>query len=160
MQALQAISHHPDSFGERSISKREWEKGCDGGLLPPSHRESGLRSFYPTPQHQITPEELLCADSVSGRFLWRAGMFKRLCRKEVLVSMPYGTICRCACGIFYVRFGEMTLCFPAFEFEALARLFKLSLGMITAEKLNEVESNPFLNISEKKQGSHESRSDF
>ncbi len=87
-------------------------------------------------------------------------MFKKSCRKEILVSTPYGTICRCPCGTFYVRMGEMNICFPTYEFEELARLFKLSLGMISAEKLAETESNPFWKKAGRKRARGESTGIF
>jgi len=67
---------------------------------------------------------------------------KRSCQKEEVISIAEGSIFRCVCGTYYVRFGLMTLCFSALEFEKIARLFKMSLGMIAAKRSQKAEPEP------------------
>ncbi len=70
-------------------------------------------------------------------------MMRKPCLEEVLVAAPYGTISRCACGTYYVRFYQTTICFTAFEFERVARLFKISLGMLSAKAVNPRETEAY-----------------
>lgn len=59
---------------------------------------------------------------------------ERFCQKESLVSTLDGTICRCRCGIYHVRIRATTLHLSASQFDGVARLFKLALGMVTSER--------------------------
>lgn len=59
-------------------------------------------------------------------------MMERFCKKEVLVSGGEGVIHRCSCGLYHVEMDSVTLHLAPERFSAVARLFKLALGMSAA----------------------------
>lgn len=59
-------------------------------------------------------------------------MREKFCKQEVLVSAPDGIIHRCDCGIYHVEIDGLTLHLESVQFKAVARLFKLALGMLAA----------------------------
>jgi len=64
--------------------------------------------------------------------------------KEVLVSAAEGLIHRCARGIYHVEMDGITLHLSSVQFCAVARLFKLALGMSVARNsTNDRVQRPF-----------------
>ncbi|NOY84141.1 MAG: hypothetical protein GXO96_04865 [Nitrospirae bacterium] len=59
-------------------------------------------------------------------------MMEKYYEKEVLVSVAEGLIHRCARGIYHVEMDGITLHLDPAQFCAVARLFKLALGMSAA----------------------------
>lgn len=51
------------------------------------------------------------------------------CQKEILLSSTAGAVCRCRCGLYHIRIQSATHHLSPSQFEAVARLFKLALGM-------------------------------
>ena len=59
-------------------------------------------------------------------------MMEKFYEKEVLVSAAEGLIHRCARGIYHVEMDGITLHLAPGQFCAVARLFKLALGISAA----------------------------
>lgn len=59
-------------------------------------------------------------------------MMEKYYEKEVLVSASEGLIRRCARGIYHLEMEGITLHLAPAQFCAVARLFKLALGMSAA----------------------------
>lgn len=71
-------------------------------------------------------------------------MKERVCKQEVLVSAPDGIIHRCDCGVYHVEIDGVTLHLESVQFKAVARLFKLALGMLAARSpMNERTEGQF-----------------
>jgi len=69
---------------------------------------------------------------------------KKFYEKEVLVSAPEGLIRRCASGIYHLEMDGITLHLAPAQFSAVARLFKIALGMsVVGNNTNGRVQSPF-----------------
>ena len=62
---------------------------------------------------------------------------KKPCHEEELSSAKEGDISLCRCGIYHVRINATTLHLTAKQFDAVARLFKLTMGMLAGRRLSD-----------------------
>jgi len=58
------------------------------------------------------------------------------CKKECLAALAGGVIFRCRCGVYHVRINGTTLRLTASQFDDMARLFKVVLGMVAGRNLS------------------------
>lgn len=54
---------------------------------------------------------------------------------KTLAEGPEGSISICGCGLYHVRVNATTLHLTASQFECAARLFKVGLGIVSAQEL-------------------------
>lgn len=59
---------------------------------------------------------------------------EQFCKKETVVSAPNAVIQRCSCGTYHVELESVTLHLSPAQFGAAARVFKLALGMLSAQR--------------------------
>lgn len=57
---------------------------------------------------------------------------------KTLAEGPEGSISICGCGLYHVRVNAITLHLTVSQFESAARLFKVGLGIVSAQELTRI----------------------